>query len=34
VNDPARARQLAAWGVDGLCTDDVAGITAALAAAT
>ena len=31
VNDPARARQLAAWGVDGLCTDDVAGITAALA---
>jgi glycerophosphoryl diester phosphodiesterase len=30
VNSPERARQLAAMGVDGLCTDDVAGIAAAL----
>ena len=21
VNDPARARELTAWGVDGMCTD-------------
>lgn len=32
VNNHARARQLAAWGVDGLCTDDVSGIRAALTA--
>lgn len=30
VNSPARAQELAAMGVDGLCTDDVAGIAAAL----
>lgn len=30
VNSPDRARALAAMGVDGLCTDDVAGIAAAL----
>ena len=28
-NDPARARQLAAWGVDGLCTDVPATVRAA-----
>ena len=32
VNDPARARELAAFGVDGLCTDDVAGIGAVMRA--
>ncbi len=30
VNDPDRARQLAAIGVDGLCTDDVAKIRRAI----
>jgi glycerophosphoryl diester phosphodiesterase len=30
VNDPARARALAAAGVDALCTDDPAGLLAAL----
>ena len=29
-NDPARARQLAAWGVDGICTDIPDEILAAL----
>lgn len=33
VNDPTRARHLAALGVDGLCTDDVTGIRSALTAA-
>lgn len=30
VDDPARARQLASLGVDGLCTNDVRGIQAAI----
>lgn len=30
VNDPERAEELAAWRIDGICTDDVAGIRAAL----
>ena len=30
VNAPERARELASMGVDGICTDDVAGIAAAL----
>ena len=34
VDDPARAAALAALGVDGLCTNDVAGVRAALAGAT
>ncbi|WP_129657241.1 glycerophosphodiester phosphodiesterase family protein [Rothia halotolerans] len=29
VNDPARARQLADWGVEGVCTDGPAGMTPA-----
>ena len=32
VNDPARARELVAMGVDGICTDDVAGVGAAIRA--
>lgn len=31
VNDPARASELVAFGVDGVCTDDVAAIGAAIA---
>lgn len=27
VNDPARARELAAWGVDAICTDRIDEIT-------
>lgn len=34
VNAPSRAHELAAWGIDGLCTDDVAGIRAALGTPT
>jgi glycerophosphoryl diester phosphodiesterase len=34
VNAPGRACELAAWGIDGLCTDDVAGIQAALSTPT
>lgn len=30
VNAPERARELAGMGVDGICTDDIAGIAAAL----
>jgi len=30
ANNPARAVDLAAMGVDGLCSDDVAGVRAAL----
>lgn len=30
VNDPRRARQLVEWGAIGICTDDPAGIQAAL----
>jgi glycerophosphoryl diester phosphodiesterase len=30
VNDPARVRQLASWGLDGIMTDDVAMAVAAL----
>lgn len=30
-NDPARAAELAAWGIDGICTDEVPAVAAALA---
>lgn len=32
VNDLSRATELAALGVDGICTDDVAGVLSALSA--